>query len=80
MHLIIKGAGYVKVTRKNIFSVCTDTAQILEMTGSQKKIGFDSYQLAGESNPGRLGEKHEHYLYAIPCTSVTCFTSWTVVV
>ena len=30
------------------------------------KIGFDFYQLTEESNPGRLGEKREHYLCAMP--------------
>ena len=35
------------------------------MAGSWIKIGFDFYQLTEESNPGRLGEKRERYLFAM---------------
>ena len=51
----------------NIFPECVDTEQNkLRTAGFSEKIGFDFYQLTEESNSGRLGEKRERYLYAMP--------------
>ena len=47
------------------FPECANTEQFRK-AGSQKKIGFKFFQLTEESNPGRLGEKREGYLCAMP--------------
>ena len=47
------------------FPECANTEQF-RTAGSQKKIGFNFYQLTEESNPGQLGEKREGYLCAMP--------------
>ena len=48
-----------------IFPECANTEQF-RTAGSRIKIGFDFYKLTEESNPGRLGEKCESYLCAMP--------------
>ena len=46
-----------------IFPECANTEQF-RTAGSRIKIfGLDFYQLTEESNPERLGEKRERYLY-----------------
>ena len=52
--------------KKIIFPECANTEQF-RTAGSRIKIfGLDFYQLTEESNPGRLGEKRERYLCAMP--------------
>ena len=52
-----------------IFPECANTEQF-RTASSRIKIGFDFYQLTEESNPGRLGEKRERYLCAMPSPQV----------
>ena len=49
-----------------IFPECADTEQILERQVLRERLGSIFYQLTEELNPGRLGEKHERYLCAMP--------------
>ena len=49
-----------------IFPECANTEQFRTAGSWIKIFGLDFYQLTEESNPGRLGEKRERYLCAMP--------------
>ena len=60
------------------FSECADTGQNIRSAGSVRKAfcEFNTFQ-ASDSNPGRLGRKHERYLCAIcDISSFTNTISW----
>ena len=47
----------------------------------RRKISEEIYQHSRDLNPGQLGEKREHYLYAMPPSHVSTFVlrfdSWS---